>query len=66
MDTGELEAIVDGIIADHPDDWAAFVAADDAKAKKLTGFFIGKVMAATKGQADGKAATALLLSKRSA
>jgi aspartyl-tRNA(Asn)/glutamyl-tRNA(Gln) amidotransferase subunit B len=66
MDTGELEAILDGIIAQHPDDWAAFVAADDTKVKKLTGFFIGKVMAATKGQADGKAATALLASKRRA
>jgi aspartyl-tRNA(Asn)/glutamyl-tRNA(Gln) amidotransferase subunit B len=64
MDSGELEQVVDGVIAEFPDDWAAFVAADDAKVKKLTGFFIGKIMAATKGQADGKAATALLMARR--
>jgi aspartyl-tRNA(Asn)/glutamyl-tRNA(Gln) amidotransferase subunit B len=27
---------------------------------RLTGFFVGQVMKATKGQADGKAVTALL------
>ena len=36
----------------------------DPKAQgKLTGFFMGKVMQASKGQADGKTATALLRSK---
>jgi aspartyl-tRNA(Asn)/glutamyl-tRNA(Gln) amidotransferase subunit B len=66
MGSGELEGILDGIVADHPDDWAAFVAADDAKAKKLTGFFIGKLMQATRGQADGKVATDLLFRRRRA
>jgi aspartyl-tRNA(Asn)/glutamyl-tRNA(Gln) amidotransferase subunit B len=65
MASGELEGVVESVIAEFPDDWAAFVAADDAKVKKLTGFFIGKVMAATKGQADGRAATALLMARRS-
>ena len=32
-------------------------------AKKLTGFFVGLVMKATKGQADGKAVTALLVER---
>jgi aspartyl-tRNA(Asn)/glutamyl-tRNA(Gln) amidotransferase subunit B len=64
MASDALEGVVDGIIAEFPDDWAAFVAADDAKVKKLTGFFIGKVMAATKGQADGRAATDLLMARR--
>jgi aspartyl-tRNA(Asn)/glutamyl-tRNA(Gln) amidotransferase subunit B len=64
MDSSELEGTLDGIIAEHPDDWAAFVAADDAKVKKLTGFFIGKVMQATRGQADGKVATEALLRRR--
>ena len=60
MDTGALEAIVDGVIAAHPDEWAKFVAGDDKARGKLTGFFVGQVMKATKGQADGKAVTALL------
>jgi aspartyl-tRNA(Asn)/glutamyl-tRNA(Gln) amidotransferase subunit B len=64
MDSSELEGTLAGIIADNPDDWAAFVAADDAKIKKLSGFFIGKLMQATKGQADGKAATDILMRKR--
>jgi aspartyl-tRNA(Asn)/glutamyl-tRNA(Gln) amidotransferase subunit B len=64
MDSSELEGALAGIIADNPDDWAAFVAADDTKIKKLSGFFIGKLMQATKGQADGRAATEILMRKR--
>jgi len=63
MDSGALEAVVDQVIADHPDDWAQFVAGDDKARGKLTGFFVGKVMKATQGQADGKAVTALLRSR---
>lgn len=56
LDTGALDAAVDAVIAEFPDDWAAFCAADDPKKrKKLTGFFTGKVMAATEGRADGRA-----------
>jgi len=55
MDGGELEAIVDGIIAAHPDDWAAFTSGDDKERKKKSGFFVGQVMKATGGQADGRA-----------
>jgi aspartyl-tRNA(Asn)/glutamyl-tRNA(Gln) amidotransferase subunit B len=60
MDTGALEAVVDGVIAENPDDWQQFVEGDDKARGKLTGFFVGKVMKATQGQADGKAVTALL------
>ena len=60
MDTGALEGIVDGVIAAHPDEWEQFRTGDDKAQGKLTGFFMGKVMQASKGQADGKAATALL------
>jgi aspartyl-tRNA(Asn)/glutamyl-tRNA(Gln) amidotransferase subunit B len=63
MDTGALESVVDGIIADHPDDWTQFVEGDDKARGKLTGFFVGLVMKATKGQADGKAVTTLLRQK---
>ena len=40
-----------------------YVEGDDKARGKLTGFFMGKVMQASKGQADGKAATALLRSR---
>ena len=58
--TGALEAVVDEVIAAHPDEWAAYRAGDDKARGKLTGFFVGEVMKATKGQADGKAVTARL------
>jgi aspartyl-tRNA(Asn)/glutamyl-tRNA(Gln) amidotransferase subunit B len=63
LDTGALEGIVDGIIAAHPDEWEQLRTGDDKARGKLTGFFMGKVMQASKGQADGKVATALLRSR---
>ena len=62
MDTGALEAQVDEVIAANPAEWQRFVD-DPAGRGKLTGFFVGQVMRATKGQADGKAVTALLLKR---
>ena len=59
MDTGELESLVDGLIADNPDEWARFVEGD----KKIQGFFVGQIMKATKGQADGKVVNQLLSRK---
>jgi aspartyl-tRNA(Asn)/glutamyl-tRNA(Gln) amidotransferase subunit B len=56
-----LAGAVDAAVAAHPQEWARYVNGDD----KLTGFFVGKVMAATAGKADGKAATALLRQRRS-
>ncbi|MEO7428021.1 MAG: hypothetical protein ABIY48_01440 [Acidimicrobiales bacterium] len=50
-------------MAAHPDEWEQFRAGDDKARGKLTGFFMGKVMQASKGQADGKVATALLRAK---
>lgn len=64
MDSSELEGIVDGLIAESPDEWADFCTGDDKKRGKLQGFFTGKIMKATKGQADGKAVAALLESRR--
>ncbi|MDQ3354460.1 MAG: Asp-tRNA(Asn)/Glu-tRNA(Gln) amidotransferase subunit GatB [Actinomycetota bacterium] len=52
----ELAAAVGEAIAANPDAWARYLAGD----AKVTGFFVGQVMRATKGQADGKAVTALL------
>ncbi|MGQ0430845.1 MAG: Asp-tRNA(Asn)/Glu-tRNA(Gln) amidotransferase subunit GatB [Microthrixaceae bacterium] len=58
-----LQGLVDEVIAAYPDEWEQFRTGDDKARGKLTGFFMGKVMQASKGQADGKAATALLRSK---
>jgi aspartyl-tRNA(Asn)/glutamyl-tRNA(Gln) amidotransferase subunit B len=60
MDTGALEAVVDQVITANPNEWAQFCEGDPKVRGKLTGFFVGQIMKATKGQADGKAATALL------
>ncbi|MEM9561983.1 MAG: Asp-tRNA(Asn)/Glu-tRNA(Gln) amidotransferase subunit GatB [Actinomycetota bacterium] len=66
MDTGELESLLDQIIADHPDEWARFVDGDDGDRKKLQGVFVGQVMKATRGQADGKVVNQLLNQRASA
>lgn len=60
MDTSELEGIVDGVISSNPDEWQRFLDGDG----KVMGFFVGQIMKATKGQADGKVVTALLNSKK--
>jgi aspartyl-tRNA(Asn)/glutamyl-tRNA(Gln) amidotransferase subunit B len=60
MDASELAAAVDRVIAANADEWTRFVEGDDKLRGKLTGLFVGQVMKATKGQADGKAVTALL------
>jgi aspartyl-tRNA(Asn)/glutamyl-tRNA(Gln) amidotransferase subunit B len=64
MDTAELEGVLDGIIRANPDEWDGYVGGDDKRRGKLTGFFVGQVMKATKGQADGQAVTRLLESRR--
>ncbi len=55
-----VAAAVDAAIAAHPGEWERFAGGE----AKLAGFFVGKVMAATAGKADGKAVTALLQSRR--
>ena len=47
-DTAAIEAVVDKVIAAHPDQVAEYRAGKD----KLIGFFVGKVMQETKGQAN--------------
>jgi len=60
MDTGELDTLVDQLIADSPAEWQRFVDGDP----KITGFFVGKVMKATQGKADGKVVTSILNSRK--
>ena len=63
LDSGALETIVDEVIAAHPGEFEQLRTGDAKHQGKLTGFFMGKVMQASKGQADGKVATALLRSR---
>ena len=60
MDSTELESLVDRIISENPDAWAKFCDGED----KVQGVFVGAVMKATKGQADGKAVGAILRQRR--
>ncbi len=55
-DSEELKSIVLTIFNNHPDETNRFKNGD----KKLTGFFMGKVMKATKGTADPKSASILI------
>lgn len=60
MADGALDLVIDEVIAAHPDEWERFCGGDE----KLQGFFTGKIMAATKGQADGKAVSAGLRARK--
>ncbi len=60
MDTGELDGLLDELVAQHPDEWQRFCDGDP----KITGFFVGKVMKATQGKADGKVVTLLLQARK--
>ena len=60
MDTSELESMVDDAIAAQPGAWAKFCAGEG----KAVGALVGAVMKASKGQADGRAVTALLEARR--
>ena len=60
MDSNELEKIVDAAIADNREAWSKFCAGEE----KVQGVFVGAVMKATSGQADGKAVSAILRERR--
>ena len=62
-DSGELEAMVDEIIASNAAQVEQYLAADDAKRKKLIGFFVGQIMKLSRGQANPKMVNELLLRK---
>jgi aspartyl-tRNA(Asn)/glutamyl-tRNA(Gln) amidotransferase subunit B len=59
MDTGALDSVVDEIIAANPNEWQRYVDGD----AKMAGFFVGQVMKATGGKADGKAVNAALAAR---
>jgi aspartyl-tRNA(Asn)/glutamyl-tRNA(Gln) amidotransferase subunit B len=60
MDSSALEALVDQAIATNPAAWQKFAAGEE----KAIGALVGAVMKASRGQADGAAATALIRSRR--
>ena len=62
-DSGALEAMIDDVIANNPDQVAQYLAADEGKRKKLSGFFVGQIMKASKGQANPQMLNELLLKK---
>ena len=60
MEAGELETLVDAAIAENSEAWEKFCQGE----QKVQGVFVGAVMKASKGQADGKAVTAILNQRR--
>ena len=60
MEAGELETLVDAAIAENSEAWERFCQGEE----KVQGVFVGAVMKASKGQADGKAVTAILNQRR--
>ena len=58
-DAGELDGVIDQIIADNPEEVERFKGGD----QKLMGFFMGQLMRATKGQANPQKASQLLREK---
>ncbi len=66
MSADALAGTLDEVIAANPAEWDRFVSGDDAERGKLTGFFVGQVMRATRGNADGAAVTRMLRERAAA
>ncbi|EQD41742.1 aspartyl/glutamyl-tRNA amidotransferase subunit B [mine drainage metagenome] len=56
MDSGAMASVVSGIVDANPDEWRRY---RDGEAK-LAQFFVGQVMKATRGKANGKEVIAAL------
>ncbi len=56
---GEVDSVVDALVATHADEWGRYVAGD----AKLAGFFIGKARDALGPRFDGRAVNAALRSR---
>lgn len=62
-DSGELETMVDEVIANSAAQVQQYLAADEGKQKKLVGYFVGQVMKLSKGQANPQMVNELLAKK---
>ncbi len=59
-DAGELEAVVDQVLADNADALADYRAGDDKARKKKRGFLMGEVMKALQGRGNPQVVNQLL------
>jgi len=62
-DSGELEKLVDQVLADNAAQVEAWRAADEGKQKKMFGFFVGQLMKLTQGKANPQQLNELLQKK---
>ncbi|MDG2046022.1 MAG: Asp-tRNA(Asn)/Glu-tRNA(Gln) amidotransferase subunit GatB [Halioglobus sp.] len=62
-DTGAIDAIVDDVLSANAAQVQQYLDADDAKRKKLVGFFVGQVMKLSKGKANPQVVNELLAKK---
>lgn len=58
-DTNEIEAVIEGVLADNADDVRDYLAGKE----KVLGFFVGQVMRASRGKANPKMVNRLLREK---
>lgn len=62
-DTGAIEAIVDEVIQENPDQVANYRSAPSDKQGKMLGFFVGQVMKKSQGKSNPQAVNQILHSK---
>ena len=62
-DSGAIEAMVDDVIANSPQQVENYRTADEAKRPKMLGYFVGQIMKASKGQANPQQVNEVLLKK---
>lgn len=65
-DESAIEAMVDDVIAANPNQVENYRNAEPDKRKKMTGFFVGQIMKASKGQANPGVVNKLLMKKLNA
>jgi aspartyl-tRNA(Asn)/glutamyl-tRNA(Gln) amidotransferase subunit B len=62
-DTGAIEAVVDKVIQENPDQVANYQSAPPDRQGKMLGFFVGQVMKKSQGKANPQAVNQILTSK---
>ncbi len=62
-DSSALEAIIDEVLANNPQQVASYRTADEKKQAKMIGFFVGQIMKASKGKANPQQVNQLLSSR---
>ena len=65
-DSGAIEALVDDVIANSPQQVDNYRNADVTKRPKMLGYFVGQIMKASKGQANPQQVNDVLLEKLNA